>query len=567
MVEFTPEKSKKIALARLDLLNQWKEFRRKSDNKLQADYDFVNLHNTSNSHLFEILGKISRGTLHRWKNILNGAEDYTKLIPQYKYAKVDEYRTCLTAEEIKIFMGLLLNPNRLCIGKAIALTKYKLQQQGQSYIPADITFRKYANWFKKNNYDKWVLARDGEKALSDKVEPYIKRDASLLEVGDILVADGHVLNFNVINPFTGKPTRATLVGFLDWKSTALVGYEIMLEENTQCIASALRNAIINLDMIPKIVYQDNGRAFRAKYFNDDRGFSELGFNGLYSKLGIETVFARPYNARAKVIERFFKEFQEGFEKLLPSYIGNNIQNKPAYMMRNEKLHKQLHNDFVPTLDETIKMIDMWLNFKNSQPCSNEPNKTIAEVLEERKKQNVDINLLDDLMLATEVKTIQRNGIRFLNCDYFDERLYGFKSKILIKYNLFDLTSIKVYTTKGEYLCTAGRVTETHPMAKLLGSVTDFEDYKQKIVKQRKLHKKTINAVKSYLSEDETKFLETKMIEENSTHVQSEFKERSKGVQKIFKNNLEKYEYLVKNDPNNVWITEFKNSKEYKLLYE
>lgn len=590
MVEFTPEKSKKIALARLDLLNQWKEFRRKSDNKLQADYDFVNLHNTSNSHLFKILGKISRGTLHRWKNTLNETEDYTKLIPQYKYAKVDEYRTCLSAEEIKIFMGLLLHPNRLCIGKATALTKYKLQQQGQSYIPADITFRKYANWFKKNNYDKWILARDGEKALSDKVEPYIKRDVSLLEVGDILVADGHKLAFNVINPFTGKPTRATLVGFLDWKSTALVGYEIMLEENTQCIASALRNAIINLDMIPKIVYQDNGRAFRAKYFtcgsgsvgskrkrgvfvgepnsfSNDKGFTELGFNGLYSKLGIETVFARPYNARAKVIERFFKEFQEGFEKLLPSYIGSNIQNKPAYLMRNEKLHKQLHNDFVPTLEETIKMIDMWLNFKNSQPCPNAPDKTIAEVLEERKKQNIDINQLDDLMLATEVKTIQRNGIRFLNCDYFDERLYGFKSKVLIKYNLFDLTSIKVYTTKGEYLCTAERVTETHPMAKLLGSVTDFEDYKQKIVKQRKLHKKTINAVKAYLLDDETKVLETKIIEENSNSVQTEFKERSKCVQKIFKNNSEKYEYLIKNNPNDKWIEKFKQTKEYKLLYE
>lgn len=567
MVEFTPEKSKKIALARLDLLNQWKEFRKKSDNKLQADYDFVNLHNTSNSHLFEILGKISRGTLHRWKNTLNGTEDYTKLIPQYKYAKVDEYRTCLTDEEIKIFMSLLLHPNRLCIGKAIALTKYKLKEQGQSYIPADITFRKYANWFKKNNYDKWILARDGEKALSDKVEPYIKRDASLLEVGDILVADGHKLAFNVINSFTGKPTRATLVGFLDWKSTALVGYEIMLEENTQCIASALRNAIINLDMIPKIVYQDNGRAFRAKYFTDDKSFTELGFNGLYSKLGIETVFARPYNARAKVIERFFKEFQEGFEKLFPSYVGSSIQNKPAYLMRNEKLHKQLHNDFIPTLEETIKMIDMWLNFKNSQPCPNAPNKTIAEILESRKRQNIDINLLDDLMLSTEVKTIQRNGIRFLNCDYFDERLYGFKSKVLIKYNLFDLTSINVYTTKGEYLCMAERVTETHPMAKLLGTVTDFEDYKQKIVKQRKLHKKTINAVKSYLSKDETKFLEPKMLEENSNSVQTEFKVRSKGVQKMFKNNSEKYEYLIKNDPNNSWIIEFKNSKEYKLLYE
>ena len=72
---------------------------------------------------------------------------------------------------------------------------------------------------------------------------------------------------------------------------------------------------------------------------------------------------------------------------------------------------------------------------------------------------------------------------FQGLSRFDERLYGFKSKVLIKYNLFDLTSIKVYTPKGEYLCTAERVTETHPMAKVLGDVKDFEDYKQKIVRQ------------------------------------------------------------------------------------
>ncbi|MBR1618584.1 transposase [bacterium] len=564
MTNFTPEKCKQIALARLDVVHKWLEFRKQSQNKLQADYDFVKLHNTSNSHLFEILGKISRGSLHRWYAMLNGTEDYTKLLPQYKYSTVREYRTVLNDEEIKIFMGLLLHPNRLSIGKAIALTKYRLKEQGQNFIPADITFRRYAKWFKDNNYDKWILARDGEKALSDKVEPYIKRDASLLEVGDILVADGHILAFQVINPFTGKPARATLVGFLDWKSTALVGYEIMLEENTQCIASALRNSIINLDMIPKVVYQDNGRAFRAKYFTDDKGFTELGFQGLYSKLEIETVFARPYNARAKVIERFFKEFQEGFEKLLPSYIGSSIQNKPAYMMRNEKFHKNLHNEFIPTIEETIKMINMWLSFKNSQPCPNAPDKTVTEVLSERKQQNIDINTLDDLMLATEVKTIQRNGIRFLNCDYFDERLYGFKSKVLIKYNLFDLTSIKVYTPKGEFLCTAERVTETHPMAKLLGNVKDYEDYKQKIVKQRQLKKKTVESVKKYLQCEDIKLLETQM---EPKEIQPPFKTGSKKVQTLFKSNSEKYEYLVANDPNNSWITEFKQTKEYQLLYE
>ena len=573
-IKYTPEKAKQNALAKLDLIRKWQEFRRKAVNKLQADYDFVKLHNSSDSYLFSVLGKISRGSLHRWKASLDGTEDYTRLIPNYKYVSVNEYRTCLTDEEIKIFMGLLLHPNRICIGKAIALTKYKLKEQGQSFIPADITFRRYAKWFKNNNYDKWVLARDGEKALSDKVEPYIKRDASLLNVGDILVADGHKLAFQVINPFTGKPCRATLVGFLDWKSTALVGYEIMLEENTQCIASALRNAIIDLDMIPKIVYQDNGRAFRAKYFTDDKGFGELGFYGLYAKLGIETVFARPYNARSKVIERFFKEFQEGFEKLMPSYIGSSIINKPAYLKRNEKFHSNLHNDYIPTIEETIKMIDMWLKFKNSQPCTNAPNMTIAEVLENRNKQNIDKSMLDNLMLATEVKTFQRNGVRFLNCDYFDERLYGLRGKVLVKYNLFDLTSVKVFTSKGEYLCTAERVTETHPMAKLLGAVEDLEDYKQKIQKQQKLRRKTINSVKKLLTSDEMKFLEchSEFISESSlqeplNQVQdTKFKPHSNSLQTLFKNNSEKYEYLIKNDPDNPWISEFKKTKEYELLY-
>ncbi len=601
-VKYTPEKAKQNALAKLDLILKWQEFRRKAVNKIQADYDFVKLHNSSDSYLFSVLGKISRGSLHRWKASLDGTEDYTRLIPNYKYVSVNEYRTCLMDEEIKIFMGLLLHPNRICIGKAIALTKYKLKEQGQSFIPADITFRRYAKWFKDNNYDKWVLARDGEKALSDKVEPYIKRDASLLDVGDILVADGHKLAFQVINPFTGKPCRATLVGFLDWKSTALVGYEIMLEENTQCIASALRNAIINLDMIPKIVYQDNGRAFRAKYFtcgsgsdgskrkrgafvgepnsfSDDKGFGELGFYGLYAKLGIETVFARPYNARSKVIERFFKEFQEGFEKLMPSYVGSSIINKPAYLKRNEKFHSNLHNDYIPTIEETIKMIDMWLKFKNSQPCTNAPNMTITEVLENRKKQNIDKSLLDDLMLATEVKTIQRNGVRFLNCDYFDERLYGLRGKVLVKYNLFDLTNVKVFTPKGEYLCTAERVTETHPMAKILGTVEDLEDYKQKIQKQQKLKRKTINSVKKLLTNDEIKLIEARSNQEeieNSNNFHKEFKPRSNGVQKInngekslpiFKNNSEKYEYLIKHNPSDTWIAKFKQTKEYKLLYE
>ena len=228
---------------------------------------------------------------------------------------------------------------------------------------------KDAKWYRANNLDKWTLARDGIKALKDKVEPYIVRDTSILEIGQVLVADGHTLNFQVINPFTGKPSRATLIGFLDWKSGGLVGYDIMLEENTQNIASALRNAILTMDKIPEYVYQDNGRAFKSKFFNGDSKFEELGFTGIYEKLGIKPVYATPYNARAKVIERFFLDFQESFEKLMPSYIGTSIDNKPAYMNRNEKLHKQIHEqkaNFVPTIEQALILVREWLKFKHSQ---------------------------------------------------------------------------------------------------------------------------------------------------------------------------------------------------------
>ena len=43
MADFTPEKSKQIALARLDIVHKWLEFRKKSQNKLQADYDFYEI--------------------------------------------------------------------------------------------------------------------------------------------------------------------------------------------------------------------------------------------------------------------------------------------------------------------------------------------------------------------------------------------------------------------------------------------------------------------------------------------------------------------------------------------
>ena len=299
-----PENQRKMALAKYDLVKSWLDFRKDFKRKKLKQFggnpnsQFLELYNTGVLHeeIYKILGKVSSGSLYRWKNLLEINSDWTSLVGNYNYTSYGSYNSTLTEQQIQIFLKILLSPNQFSVGKAISLTTHILKEKGFENIPNEITFRRYAKWYKINNFDKWTLAREGMKALKDKVEPYILRDISKLKVGQVLVADGHTLNFQVKNPFTGKPCRATLIGFLDWKSGGLVGYDIMLEECTQNIASALRNAILNMKKIPDYVYQDNGRAFKSRFFNGDKNFNELGFTGIYEKLGIKPVYATPYNA-------------------------------------------------------------------------------------------------------------------------------------------------------------------------------------------------------------------------------------------------------------------------------
>lgn len=573
-----PDKAKTIALARIDLLNLWKNQRKNQSNKTQFDKNFLSAYNAKCLYpeIYAKLGKVSIGTLQRWKRILGNSNNYELLIPNYHYE--DYSRTCLTEYEKQIFLKLLLHPNKFSIGKAISLTQYVLKTQGAEYIPAAPTFRRFANWYKANYFDKWTLLRDGEKALKEDVIPHIKRDISKIEVGEVLVADGKRLNFQVINPFTGKPCRATLIGFLDWKSTALVGYEIMIEENTQNIASALRNAILNLGKIPKFVYLDNGKAFRGKYFLGSSNFDEIGLKGIYEKLGITTVFANPYNARAKIIERFFLEMQESFEKLLPSYIGTSIENKPARLRRNEKFHSEIHQEYTPTIQQTIQMINSWLEYKNSLPCPNDRTRSIKEKLDSIERQAINPRELDDLMLAQEIKTIASQGIRFLKADYYNDALYGLRQKVIIKYSLFDLSYINVYTTSGKFLCRADRITLTHPLAHYTGEVKDIEDYKQKIQKQKQLKNKTIKACKEFLNIEDLEILEYTLEEKEeeilplSTVPKIEVKKEkpekyNPAVKPLFKTSRERYEYLMEHgctcNEDRIWLKTYKESKEYK----
>lgn len=573
-----PTKAKQIALARYDLVNLWVDYIKNSPlKKTESGKEFLEIYNKGEiySDLYKILGHVAVGTIYRWQKEIKNNNNFENLIPKYDYGE-KEHSAKLTQNELIVFKSLLLSPNKVNIGKATRLTKYILSKRGLASPSSAQTFRRFANNYRNKHYDEWIFAREGQKALRDKVEPYIKRDISKLEVGDVLVADGHRSAVQCINPYTGKPCRPTLIGYLDWKSTALVGYEIMLEENTQAITSALRNSIINLGKIPKICYQDNGKAFKSKFFKGN--LQECGIQGLFDKLGIIPVFAQPYNARAKVIERFFRELQDGFERLMPSFVGANIMDKPAYLNRNEDFHKKVHNDFIPTIEQLSMMLDYYMDYHRSLKYPNVKGKTIGEVFESGKGSGIDLEKLDDLMMSKEIKTINRNGIRFLNADYYNDCLYGLKERVQIKYSLLDLTKIKVYTLNNKFICYADRVIPIHPMATYLGDIKDKEELNQKLKQQKSLEKQTVKNIRKYLKSEHIKPLEwqnkpTKAIELKTNKIFSNNLEE-KVVEDIsdkkFMTRYERYEWHLKNcfsnDKEVAWFKEYETTEEFKEIF-
>ena len=192
--EIIPPHAKKIALAKYDLVNLWSDYRNKNKNKTDSGKEFLLLYNNGKLYpdIYKTLKNVSIGTIYRWAKVVKNTSDYTALIPDYKYGE-NEHKVNLTREEELVFINLLLSPNKPSIAKATKMTKYSLQRKGFNSPTSERNFRRYAQRYQKKHYDSWVLAREGQKALRDKVEPYIARDASKLEVGDVFIADGHRL--------------------------------------------------------------------------------------------------------------------------------------------------------------------------------------------------------------------------------------------------------------------------------------------------------------------------------------------------------------------------------------
>lgn len=427
----------------------------------------------------EKVAEISLPTLYRWDADLKKHHDDMLALADKrgKWRQGGAKGLGQIGEDAEIaFLKLYLHENQPTMTMAYRSLCIVLEEKGL-HVPSYTGVRRYFERFDAANHDVVVFMREGEKVYSDKVGPYLTRDDKILHVGDVLVADGHKMNFMVINPETGNPCRFTLVGWQDWASRLFMGFEIMLEENTQAIASSLHNSVISLGMLPKCAYIDNGKAFKNEYFEAEADLEEL--DGLYLRLGIHVRHSEPYVARTKVIERWWKDFDQQAARAIDSYIGRDIESKPAHLHRNEKWHKARHSGYVPTVEEVKQIVADFAKWKAVQPHPTRPNTTPWEVFSAGRGPGFTEDELAGLARHfMHRKAIHPARCRFqmLGLTFESDVLHGIKKELVAHFSHANLAQVYVYDGD-RFLCTARPVETVHPMAELLGSELDLQTLK------------------------------------------------------------------------------------------
>ena len=477
-----------------------------------------------------VIGHISFKTLDIWQKQLDKADgDPYALATKYGASKGV---MMVSMRESEVLMEFALHPNKLTYQEIIGYAKKKLTAEGLPIVCSDQTFYR---WLKKHAVENAYmhdLMRNGEKALNDRHLPSLERDRDKIEVGDILISDGHTFNFTMRDPVSGKPRRMTLVLVFDFKSGMPVGWDFAASENTAVIASAYRRSIKTIGFVPKTFYVDNGRAFNSHYFSrkESKATNILGereLHGLFDRLRpygfIECVNALPYHGQSKPIERYFGTMHT-FEKQMPTYTGNSIPNRVASDHRNEKMHRDLRERMSggahPEIAEVHMMMLEWVREYATTPATKSafyPGRTPLEVYEEsvqrvRSADAFETRLISDdalmfLMMAGEVRTVQNSKIKLFGRQYYAPELFGYKSgdkKFVVRYDLLDqhgTDSVYVFDETGTNLiCQANDelMTGHHPSARILGSENDINRLEAALDEQGALKKAAKGMAKQFI---------------------------------------------------------------------
>jgi len=216
-----------------------------------------------------------------------------------------------------------------------------------------ITSSTVAIW--RNKLDSDIYARrHGAKAWANDRTMQVKRKAPEFPLY-YWTMDGWDVELAYQDKKDGKATtytnRITMVVVLDACCKYPIGYAIGLHESPALIREALRNA-------HKHTEQLFGQMYRVQQIQSDR-YQMKNLTPLYEVSGDKVTPAAVGNAKAKIIEPWFKYFNKKYCQLQPNWTGFGVTSRRELQPNGDFLqkHKTQFPDFAGVCAQVVRFLE------------------------------------------------------------------------------------------------------------------------------------------------------------------------------------------------------------------
>ncbi len=463
--EFSADEREEIALW-IRIINLWDEYCATSKlQKVPATEKFVQLQKAVYPDL-----KISKNILYRKKAALK-ADDLAGLIDNR--GKWKKGTSSIPEEVWQCFMSFYLDESQHTIQACYEYTEMWMQQEAPQYLP----LQDYSTFYRRIHTDipkpVEVLGREGLKAFRDRCAPYIRRTYEDMRANEWWIADNHTFDVMVKND-EGKLHRLYLTAFFDARSGIFTGCYVTSAPSSQATLIALRKGIVKYG-IPENIYVDNGREFltfdvgglghRQKKSTKEK----FAPPPIFERLGIKMTNAIVRNAKAKIIERRFRDVKERLSRLFSTYTGGNVLEKPEQLKEILKDDENIPTDIEFT-QAVENILEYYMNEKSySGAVEADKGKTRMQVyreqlFEKRVAPEVDLNLM--LMRSTRSQKVTRRGVHLTvsgqKLDYYNDELIlnHIGESVYLRYDPEDISEVRIYDLKDNFIMTAYAANET-----------------------------------------------------------------------------------------------------------
>ncbi len=415
-----PEWKRKIAFERFEILQGWEKYAREKGRGTSKCVD---------EFCAEVLeGKHARPSLYRWKKRLKQG-GMAALAPDWKNGKKPLGDEMFFPEAKDWVRDFWLHPNQPSMKLAFREVKKQAEVEGWK-VPSYASVKQLLNAIPKPVRDKY---RRGSKYMDDRIYPYLERDNTKLKPMEIIVADHHQLDIATRMP-DGRIIFPWLTGFEDLRTNKILNWVLVSQPNSDSINISLYEMISKYGLGDYLLL-DNGKDFRCRFFTGEKQknwvwkkirleIDENQWEGIYKELGYKgVIWAKPRNAKAKKIERFFKEVVNQFSVYFRSFRGRKVSERP------EGLQKQIKKGDVVEFEELKKrlhqFIDIRYNEKRPHYGKGMEGRTPNQVFYELKTKKRAVREEELTLLMSKVHKpaqVRQQGVLLLDGWYWNDKV-------------------------------------------------------------------------------------------------------------------------------------------------